>query len=207
MPHDDSNADFLKRADAAFPMPQRELDRLAQRRWILRYARNGSVGAEIGVFRGHFSEIICQTVSPRKLYLIDPWTKLGERFGWGKAYTANDTLPTAQARDEAQARVATFENVETVLVEDHFPACRGSLAEKLDFAYLDASHDYAATLKELSALSPQMAPDGIILGDDWQINPAHQHHGVFHAVQDYTRHEPWQIVAAGPGGQWALARR
>ncbi|WP_296643977.1 hypothetical protein [Roseinatronobacter sp.] len=52
MPHDDSNADFLKRADAAFPMPQRELDRLAQRRWILRYARNGSVGAEIGVFEG-----------------------------------------------------------------------------------------------------------------------------------------------------------
>ncbi|WP_296643979.1 class I SAM-dependent methyltransferase [Roseinatronobacter sp.] len=76
-----------------------------------------------------------------------------------------------------------------------------------DFAYLDASHDCAATLKELTALSPLMAPDGIILGDDWQINPAHQHHGVFRAVQDYTRHEPWQIVAAGPGGQWALARR
>ncbi|SUZ30371.1 hypothetical protein ROE7235_00090 [Roseibaca ekhonensis] len=206
MPQTSANTDFLGRGEAAFPMPQRELDRLSQRRWILRYARKGGVGAEIGVFRGHFSEIICQTIAPRKLYLIDPWTKLGATFGWGKAYTADDTLPTAQARDEARARVTAFDEVEAVLLEDRFPACRDSLADMLDFAYLDASHDYAATLTELLALSDHIATDGVILGDDWQINPAHQHHGVFRAVQEFTRMQPWQIAAAGPGGQWALAR-
>lgn len=207
MPQTAADTDFLKRGEAAFPMPQPELDRLAKRRWILRYARKGGVGAEIGVFRGHFSEIICQTIAPSKLYLVDPWTSLGATFGWGKAYTANDTLPTALARDEARARTEAFPDTEAVMVEGHFPACRECFAEPLDFAYLDASHDYAATLQELEALSDLIAPGGVIFGDDWQINPAHQHHGVFCAVQEFTRAQPWQIVAAGPSGKWALARR
>lgn len=204
---DISNADALiTRVETDFPMPQRELDRLAQRRWILRYARSGGIGAEIGVFRGHFAETICQLLTPRKLYLIDPWTKLGRTFGWGKEYTAFDTLPTALARDEARARVQRYTGGDAVLVEDHFPACRAVLIEPLDFAYLDASHDHDKTLDELHALTGHMAPDGVILGDDWQINPGHQHHGVFRAVQAFSRRSDWQIIAAGPGGQWALRR-
>lgn len=206
MPQIPADTDFLKRGEAAFPMPQPELDRLSQRRWILRYARKGGVGAEIGVFRGHFSEIICQTLAPRKLYLIDPWTKVGDSFGWGKAYTAHGKLPTALARAEAQARVQAFANVETVIIEDRFPACQAQVQEQLDFVYLDTMHDYHDTLAELAALTHHIAVDGVIFGDDWEPNPSHRNHGVFRAVQEFTRAQPWQIVAAGPGGQWALAR-
>src|SRR5262249_5136029 len=63
--------------------PKEELDRLSKRAWILEYVGPNTTGAEIGVFRGHFSEIIFSKVKPQKLYLVDLWTKGGERFNWG----------------------------------------------------------------------------------------------------------------------------
>lgn len=188
-----------------FPMPVFEIDRLQARQWILRQLAKGGVGAEIGVFRGHFSELICKIVEPQKLYLIDPWTKIGPTFGWGKEYTCFDTLTTEAARDESFARASRHAGVEVVLIEDTYPACRGQL-EPLDFAYLDASHKYAQTLNELRALDKQMKPEGLILGDDWHPSPSHMHYGVFLAVQQFVRESNWQILAAGPGAQWALRR-
>lgn len=190
-----------------FPMPEGEIKRLEARKWILSYAKPGGIGAEIGVFRGHFSILICEIVRPRKLYLIDPWTKIGPTFGWGKAYTNFDTLTTEAARDEATARVALFPQIESVVIEDVYPTCAAQIKEPLDFAYLDAGHKYENTAYELKHLDAQMAPDGIILGDDWYADPTNIHHGVFRAVQDFTRQTDWQIIAAGRGGQWALRRR
>src|SRR5579859_418430 len=63
-----------------FPFPRWALEGAAARRWVLENASRGSVGAEVGVFRGHFSEVILSTLSPKKFYMIDPWTKIGEFF-------------------------------------------------------------------------------------------------------------------------------
>ena len=41
----------------------------------------GRVGAEISVFRSHFSEMICEILKPERLYLIYSWTLVGERIG------------------------------------------------------------------------------------------------------------------------------
>ncbi|WP_157966386.1 class I SAM-dependent methyltransferase [Oceanibium sediminis] len=199
----------LDRLSLRYPFPQSEWKRLTRREWILDYAKPGrrSIGAEIGVFRGHFSECICEVLRPRKLYLVDPWTLIGPTFNWGKLdYTNNDELPTAVARDEAILRCAQFPKVDTVVVEGAFPACKDQIAEPLDWVYLDASHSYQKTLNELFALDALVAPSGTILGDDWQINPTGKHHGVFAAVQEFVRQSDWRIVAAGPAGQWALRR-
>jgi hypothetical protein len=198
---------IIARTESRYPMPRAEIERLQARKWILNLVSPGGVGAEIGVFRGHFSALICQLARPRKLYLIDPWTTLGPTFGWGKGYTNFDTLTTEAARDEAIARVAQFPDVETVFVEDSYPRCAARITDALSFAYLDASHKYKPTLSELANLKDQMTPDGIILGDDWAPDPNNQHHGVFLAVQEFTRHSDWQIIAAGPGAQWAIRRR
>lgn len=200
-------ADIIRETEARFPMPAGEISRLNARRWILNMVPQGGIGIEIGVFRGHFSSLICDTIRPRKFYLIDPWTKIGPTFGWGKAYTNFDTLTTAAAKAEAVARVALFPDVDVVVIEDSFPACRAQITEPLDFAYLDASHKYGPTLHELTQLRTMMAPGGVILGDDWAPDPQNQHHGVFLAVQEFSRNSDWDIVAAGPGSQWALQRR
>lgn len=207
MSFDPDAAERLAALDAPWPMPEGELKRLEMRRWILRYAPKGGIGAEIGVFRGHFSAAICRIAEPRKLYLIDPWTRIGPTFGWSGPYTNGGALPTAVARDQAAARVAQFPQTEAVLIERYFPMGADQIAEPLDFAYLDASHRYDATLNELRHLEPLVQPDGVILGDDWAPDPAAQHHGVFRAVQDFVAEGRWQIIAAGIGGQWGIRRR
>lgn len=199
----------LKTLEELFPFEEGEVERLQRRKWILRYARlrGRTVGVEIGVFRGHFSEIICQILNPRRLYLVDPWTLLGERFGWGDlAYTSHDRLTTAHAKQEALTRCARFPDVETVAIETYFPVGCEAIDQPLDWAYVDADHRYAPTLGYLRALDPMMAPGGIILGDDWHPDPEHVHHGVFRAVQAFTRATKWQLIAAGPGAQWAIRR-
>lgn len=198
---------IVARSEAAFPMPADELRRYEARRWILSLVPPGGVGAEIGVFRGHFSELICAIARPRKLYLIDPWRILGTTFGWGDAYTNDDRLTTDGARAEALARAARHPATEAVALEGYYPLAPGRIAEALDFAYLDASHQYRNTLNELHHLDRQVAPTGLILGDDWAPDPAARHHGVFRAVQEFVATGAWQILAAGPGGQWALRRR
>jgi hypothetical protein len=199
-------AAVIARIEKQFPMPPGEMKRLEGRRWILHMVPKGGVGAEIGVFRGHFSDQICRIVQPSKLYLIDPWTKIGPTFGWGKEYTNFDTLTTEAARTQAEAFVRQHGTTDCVLIEDTYPACADRITEPLDFAYLDASHKYDPTLRELRHLDKQVKPGGIILGDDWAPDPASQHHGVFRAVQDFVRNSDWRIVAAGPAAQWAIRR-
>ena len=199
-------AALVAQIDARFPMPEAEIKRLRARRWILDWMPKGAVGAEIGVFRGHFSALICEHLAPRRLYLIDPWRHLGPHFGWGKDYTNNNTLTTEAAREQTLARMALFPQVESVVIEGFYPACDDQIPEPLDFAYLDASHNYAETLAELRCLHHRIKPGGILCGDDWRPDPKAVHHGVYRAIQEFVREGTWEVMVAGPGGQWALRR-
>ncbi len=193
--------------ETQFPMPEAEIRRLKARRWILDWVPKNGVGAEIGVFRGHFSALICEALTPRRLYLVDPWTLEGETYKWGGGYTNNGALPTALARAQALARVEAFPAVEAVVLEAYFPQCAGQIPEPLDFAYLDASHRFEATLAELHALSGMIRPGGIVFGDDWRPKPTAAHHAVYRAVQRFLNESDWELMVAGPAGQWAIRRR
>lgn len=188
--------------------PQVAIDRGPRRRWILEYARPGGVGAEFGVFRGHFSVEIAEFLQPSKLYLVDPWTRSGERFEWGDIPETNfNRLTTAQALADARARMAPFaDRVEIAFVEQwSHEFCRG-LMEPLDFAYIDTDHSYETTLVDLEAVHDVIADDGVIMGDDWITDPTHGHAGVMRAVNDFIRNRDYEIVVAGPEAQWCIRR-
>jgi hypothetical protein len=190
------------------PIPEVERAKLESRRFILDLVGEGGVGAEIGVFRGWFSEQICRTVKPRKLYLIDPWRCLGETFGWGADtdYTNFGRLTTADALKEARLRCGRFPDVEAVFIEGFFPSCADQIVDELDWAYLDASHNHAKTLAELRALDRCVKPDGLILGDDWKPDPHHPHFGVITAVHEFVATSDWRFRMCGRAQQWALCR-
>lgn len=198
--------EILRDSHARWPMQQSELDRLHERRWVLDMLPKGGVGAEIGVFRGHFTALICEIAQPRRLYLIDPWTKLGETFGWGEEYTCFDTLTTLAAREDSRAHAARFPQTESILIEDIYPECREQVLDLLDFAYLDAGHQYQRTYWELSQVATQMAPGAFILGDDWDPRPGSEHHGVWQAIMTFTAETDWRVLKAGHGRQWILSR-
>ena len=199
-------AAVVEAIERRFPLPDAELARLKARRWIFEKLPKGGVGAEIGVFRGHFSAMICEHLAPQRLYLVDPWRLCGEHFGWGKAYTNDNTLTTQAAFDQTAARVAQFPAVQSVMIEGFYPACDAQIPEPLDFAYLDASHKFDETLAELHCLQSRIKPGGIIFGDDWRPDPKAAHHAVYRAVQEFVRHTGWEVMVAGPAGQWAIRR-
>jgi hypothetical protein len=197
----------LVEIERQYPFWAWERDRSFRRQWILDHARVGGVGAEVGVFRGHFSERIAEVLRPKKFYLIDPWTLLGDRFGYGGVYTNENTLPTATAREDALLKAHLFPApMEVVAIEAFFPACAARISERLDWVYLDASHKYEETLAELHGADSVIASDGIIFGDDWQPDRTHRHHGVFRAVNAFITSHNYEIVAAGPEGQWCIRR-
>jgi len=51
-----------------------------ERKWILPLIPQQSVGAELGVFTGIFSEALLEAVAPQRLYLVDVWWTLYGEF-------------------------------------------------------------------------------------------------------------------------------
>jgi Methyltransferase domain len=196
----------LAENQSKYPFPSWSLASTRSRQWILTGIAGGGVGAEVGVFRGHFSEVILSTLAPRKFFMIDPWTKLGEFFPWADEYTAFGKLPTALARREAQLRAAKFPGTQTVIIEEKFPACISQIDELLDWIYIDSSHKYSETLQELKAAASILKPDGVIIGDDFYPDRTAYHHGVFRAVNEFVKTGPYEFVAGGPNAQWLLRR-
>ena len=158
------------------------------------------------MFRGHFASAILECATPRKLYLIDPWTKAGEFFGWGGEHFNDDTLTTRDARREVELRASLHPRTDVRIIEGYFGSDELAIEEPLDWAYLDASHQYGSTLWELRRLADVVKPGGMIAGDDWHADPAHEHHGVFQAVQTFIKTSDFQFLAGGPGNQYVLRR-
>jgi hypothetical protein len=190
-----------------------DLARFAEeRRWILSFAKKGGIGAELGVFRGHFSEVIADELRPRKLFLVDMWRLQSEGYEWGGPYTNNGRLTTEQAMLDAKNRMVPFERQTEVVILETFSQTfianfSSYSVEKLDFVYLDTSHDYKLTLEELDLIAPLIADDGVILGDDWYPDVTHYDHGVMRAVNEWLkRNDGWQLVVAGQNAQFCLRR-
>ena len=192
--------------DKSASFPEKQVERTVKRVWLAEKLPRQAIGAEIGVFRGHFAEVLCRTAKPNFVYLIDPWTVGGDVFTWGAAYTNNKTLKTIDAYEEAKLRVARGGAKEVLMIQGYFPDCAGAIKHPLDWVYLDASHSYEGTLAQLVAIDSIMNPTGIIAGDDWSPDPAARHHGVFRAVQEFVVQSRWKIVMCGYLSQWMLRR-
>jgi hypothetical protein len=180
----------------------------SRRKRILRTLPRGAVAAEIGVFRGEFTDHILRITRPRELHLIDGWWKIyGERFpDWGP-YTDGGRLRTRDAYQQARevVRSRSAEDVCTFHVGDDVPLFRRFPDSYFDWVYLDTSHDYQHTLEELTILDRKVKPSGLIVGDDWQEDPGHRHHGVCRAVREFCGDSQWELRRV-QARQWCIAR-
>ncbi|MEM8787398.1 MAG: class I SAM-dependent methyltransferase [Pseudomonadota bacterium] len=182
----------------------REWNHARKRRYLAKYIPAGGVGAEVGVFWAHFSEILHEDFAPSKLHLVDPWDLVaGEFFHFTSAYTLDGKLPTKVAMAAAQAlaeRSAGKVEVHRAYSYDFFPNLPD---ESLDWVYLDAAHSYEAVSEDLRHIWPKLKPTGILFGDDFfegSIFP-----GVRRAVREFARLNEIPL-AAGPYQQYLLFR-
>jgi predicted O-methyltransferase YrrM len=180
-----------------------------RRRALLEFIPHSSVGVEIGVFCGEFSESVLLACRPKCLHLVDPWwVAFGSNYpDWG-GYTDFGKLETATAFEMTLRRVEAVNEVSEVhLHADYSVKWLETLPDEyLDWAYIDSSHSYEDTVRELQLLKNKVKKTGLIMGDDFQIDPQHEHYGVFRAVQEFVRSEPYDIIFADRNMQWVLRR-
>ena len=184
--------------------------RIDQRSFISAYIPSNSVGAEVGVFTGLFSQRLLELTNPRVLFLVDPWwLKHGKMYpDWGR-YTDHGRLPTEVAYRAAAIRTHTEKSESPALLDvSHSCDWLQRLPDNhLDWVYLDSSHEYADTVSELNLISKKLRPGGILLGDDWEIQPGSTGCGVFRAVSESVANRSFDLLFAGRELQWGLKCR
>lgn len=131
-------------------------------------------GAEIGVFTGYFSEILCQAMPGLRLVCVDPWS-------WGK-YQRHE--------EEALARLAPYNtDIMKTTSEEAAPKIKDG---SLDFVYIDAAHDYENVKKDIELWTPKVRKGGIVSGDDFYNFPSGKG-GVMQAVTEYTSNNRYDL--------------
>ena len=168
----------------------------------------GSVGAEVGVFRGHFTKHILERVRPSRLHLIDGWWRLyGEHFpNWGW-YTRFGRLKTRDAYASVERTAARHDGGKSTVmhVGDAAECLRSFDDSYFDWVYIDSAHDYEHTKAVLEIVKNKVKPGGTILGHDWEENPCHVHHGVCKAVNDFMKERGWKLLKTDDFSQWCIA--
>jgi len=183
--------------------------RVHNRRFLLDFIPANSVGAELGVFTGLLSSIFARDRRLRKVTFVDPWW---EAYGthypdWG-AYTDYGRLSTRKAYEVAKTRISQFGLANRIIeVGSSYEWLAAQDGGSLDWVYLDSTHSYEGTKRELELLNRKIKTTGLIMGDDWQTDQGHPHHGVYLAVKEFLKGTDFEIVLCDYRNQWALRRK
>jgi SAM-dependent methyltransferase len=170
---------FPKWKDASW----NSFERQGARYEVLRpYLGQDLVGAEIGVYKGGFGEFLLPHCA--KLYLVDPWYRAG---GFWTTEIADDsrvdTVIAILAAYKAEIEAGRVE----VVVDYAENFLRTVPDQTFDFIYIDSSHKYDSTLRELALAHRKLKPDGRLFGDDYDADPKSKQHGVYRAVNEFAK--------------------
>lgn len=157
--------------------------------------------AEIGVFAGDFSRELLDHCNPRELVLVDLW---------GSGQIMSGDVNGANVRvisgDELERRVrerfAGFPEVKVMKGDSR--VLKLIRAEGFDAVYVDADHRYEGVRRDLLAAFRVLKPGGLLMGHDYEIDPAKAgqawQFGVRDAVDDFCRDYRQKIVALSRDG-------
>lgn len=136
--------------------------------FILNYLPKNSSGAEIGVWKGEFSEIIIDKLNPSIIYLVDPWLFMGEIYP-DRWY--GGTWATCQLDMDSiyESLIKKYENQKNVkIIKDSSVNLLNHIPKKsLDWVYIDGNHDYEFVLNDLRISKELIKSKGMIVGDDF----------------------------------------
>lgn len=170
------------------------LAQINPRQTLLHMLPKASVGAEIGVWRGDFSQEILHTVKPQRLYLIDPWrinpspTHAKAWYGTGSGVDM-DAIHTSVCGRFAGA---ITRGVVHIVRESSVEALSALPDESLDFAYVDGDHSYEGVRADLELCLRKVKVTGLICGDDYALG-SWWRDGVVRAVNEFIGSHPVQI--------------
>lgn len=156
---------WYERSQQIAPVRIAGLDR---KRLILHFAEAGyTVGAEIGVDRGRFSEYMCQNIPGLHLNAVDPWH-------WRLR---------GESRFQSAVRRLTPYHV-NVIRETSVVASLDIPDGSLDFVYIDGDHTFDFVMTDIILWAKKVRLGGVVAGHDYY---RFRGGGVVAAVDIYTR--------------------
>lgn len=169
---------------------------------LRRFMSPSAVGAEIGVFKGAFVEWLLKT-KPKKLYLVDPWFRVGPEWPWAKGDRSTLRAFTAILQAfEAEIGAGLIEP--RVEFSQEFFSLIGD--DSLDWVYIDSTHGYNQTKLELEYSLKKVRAGGYIMGDDYTADANHPHFGVYRAVKEMEAAGRITLVVDGEHRQFVAQR-
>jgi Methyltransferase domain len=164
-----------------------------------------AVCAEIGVWKGGFSERILKMTEPRELNLIDPWvfqSEFPDRMFGGKVAKNSDDME--EIYQDVRKRLGSLPNV---AIHRGFS---GDVLKQFkdgyfDWIYIDGNHYYDFVRKDLELAYVKVKPGGYITGDDytWGEEEAFP---VKRAVQDFVKEKSIETKPEVIGDQFIIMR-
>jgi len=134
---------------------------------LLEKIKPGDVCAEIGVFRGDFSEFMLK-MDPSKLYLVDPWVSIMDiparwhAIDQGELDLIKQNVVNKFSSDN---RVEIIEKYSIDALDDFEDG-------SFDWIYLDANHSYSFIQQDLKNWWTKLKTGGTICGNAYQDDNA-----------------------------------
>jgi hypothetical protein len=141
-----------------------------------------SIGCELGVFEGNFSEILTASKKFKKLYLVDIFSGIASNFG--KTYTDASVL------EQYVKNKFTEYSIVEIIKQDSLTFLQSLPNNSLNFIYIDTVHSYEQTMNELNESYRVIQNGGYICGHDY----CEIFQGVIDSVTDFTKKYNLDII-------------
>ena len=155
------------------------------------------VCAEIGVWKGDFSETILDRNQPARLNLVDPWlfvpTLPCRWYGGAQAQSQHDMDMIHQG---VVSRFARASNI-TIHRKPSAQAVGGFPDRSFDWIYIDGDHSYKSVLEDLRLWSAKVKPGGYLAGDDFDWKDESDEFSVRQAVEQFAREGKLRLEVLG----------
>ena len=165
---------YLRRSESPAPTFLRRIkriflpvDTLQGREFLEKIIPSGSLGAEIGVYRGDFSRWILDVVGPENLTLIDPWVPVGA-YQDDEVYEAelrrmdrrymNVCNRFIKEREAGRVRILRLMSTE---------AAKLFASASLDWIYIDGDHREEAVRADIINYWSSLKTGGLMIFDDY----------------------------------------
>jgi hypothetical protein len=131
----------------------------------------GGRAAEIGVWRGDFSQMILDIARPSELHLVDPWAFIDDApYAWEGGKVAGDQGSMDALYRSVAARFA--DRPEVILHRSTSTEAATTFEpESLDWVYVDGDHRYEFVAADLAHYVPIVRRNGFVVGDDYYWGP------------------------------------
>lgn len=167
------------------------------RKALLKMLPHAAVSAEIGVWKGDFSDQILKVAKPQTLHLIDPWLVSDAADRSSEAWYGADKITQAQMdaiHDSVAARFSHDMAAKRVVIHRSDAATAlGAMAEaSIDFVYIDGDHSYEGVTTDLGQAFRVTKAGGLICCDDYMLGTWWKD-GVIRAVHEFVAARPVTI--------------